>query len=498
MRIARFVALLALSLGAWAQSPEKPASPMAAIDAQIASHPRQTGVHVLETGREGLIARAWLADNAQSSIEAQYFIWGTDNIGILAAEALLRAADRGVKVRVIVDDLPIKAPDKPLLALTLHPNVDIKVYNPRSSVGTPLPKRVMNLLVDFRGFNQRMHNKVFIVDAKVAITGGRNMAAEYFDYNQEYNFRDRDAVVLGDAVADMRASFEKYWSSPLCVAVEDRFDGLGLLKKNVHVDDAEIQQVYRRLHEYANSPERFAPEVRDAIRAVPESFEKVAASIAWGRAEFVADLPGKNERRLTLGGGGATPRALAELVRGARERIVIQTPYLVLSDEALVLMSQARARGVRIRIVTNSLAATDNVMAFSGYRKQRGELLAAGLEIYEIRPDAAVMRELMRQMAPAAGKAPIFAIHAKTMVVDGKVTFIGTYNFDLRSQNLNTEAGVIVHSEAIAGAVERAILTDILPANSWNAATDNPDRHASTARRAKVQALQAAPIKPLL
>src|SRR5687768_13320783 len=277
-------------VAAWLASPVAAgAGPMGAVDAQLASHSGQTGVHVLETGSEALQARAWLVDNAERTIEAQYFIWSTDNIGILAAEALLRAADRGVKVRVIVDDLLINAPDESLLALSLHANIDIKVYNPRHSVGTPLPTRVLNALVDFRGFNQRMHDKLFIVDGKVAITGGRNMAAEYFDYHHVFNFRDRDALVLGEAEGAMRASFERFWGSELCVTVEERFDGLGLLQKHVRVGDAQVQEIYRQLREYARSPENFAPEVREAIRSVPRSLGYVAQRIEWGRVQFISD-----------------------------------------------------------------------------------------------------------------------------------------------------------------------------------------------------------------
>lgn len=472
--------------------------PMAVIDAQVASHPGQTGAYVLETGTEALVARAWLVDNARHTIDAQYFIWSTDNIGILAAEALLRAADRGVVVRVIVDDLLINAPDKALLALALHPKIQIKVYNPRHSVGTPLPKRVMNMLADFRGFNQRMHDKVFIVDGKAAITGGRNMAAEYYDYNQEYNFRDRDALVLGDVVGAMRASFERFWASELSITVEERFDGLGLLQKNVRVDSAEVQAVYRDLHRYAASPGNFAPEVRAAIAAVPGTFDRVSTQVAWGKVDFLSDRPGKNEAAGTLGGGGATSIALGQLVRGARERVVIQSPYLVVSDEAMEILRRAVARGVRVRIVTNSLAATDNIPAFSGYRSQRAALLAAGLEIFEFKPDPEVMRELMEKAAPTDRKRPIFALHAKTLVIDSKAVFIGTYNFDPRSQNLNTEIGVVIHSDALAQAVERRIETDMRPANSWSAAADDPDSHASAAKRARVRALQLTPIKPLL
>ena len=201
---------------------------------------------MLDTGAEALIARAWLTDHAERTLEVQYFIWSTDNVGILAAEALLRAAERGVKVRVIVDDLLIDAPDESLLALARHPNIDIRIYNPKSSVGTPLQKRVVNVATDFRGVNQRMHNKVLLIDGKAAITGGRNMADEYFDYDHEYNFRDRDVLLVGAVVGSVAASFELFWASPLSVPVEELYDGLGLMQKHVEVGDAEVQEIYRR------------------------------------------------------------------------------------------------------------------------------------------------------------------------------------------------------------------------------------------------------------
>jgi len=206
-------------------------TPMALIETQITANPDKSGVYVLDTGTEALLARAWLADNAQKSIDVQYFIWSTDNIGILAAEALLRAAERGVRVRVIVDDLLIDAPDKSLLALALHPNIEIRVYNPKVSVGVPLQTRLLNLFTNFRGVNQRMHNKIVVVDGKIAITGGRNMAVEYFDYNHKYNFRDRDVLLLGETVKTIQASFEEFWNSNLTVKVEDRFKGLAFYRK---------------------------------------------------------------------------------------------------------------------------------------------------------------------------------------------------------------------------------------------------------------------------
>jgi cardiolipin synthase C len=277
----------AVLLGVWAwlalSAAAAPSPPMAFIDSEIAAHAGQTGAYVLEKGEDALQARAWLADHAEQSIEVQYFIWSTDNIGILAAEALLRAAERGVRVRVIVDDLLIDAPDKSLLALAKHPNIDIRIYNPKHSVGMPFYKRILNVATDFRGVNQRMHDKTFIVDGKVALTGGRNMAAEYFDYDREYNCRDRDVLLFGAAVTSMRAGFERFWNSGLSERVEELYDGLGPMQKHVHVGNAEIERIYRDLHEYAKSPENFAPQVRAAIEASPAVFPTLAGEVAWGR-----------------------------------------------------------------------------------------------------------------------------------------------------------------------------------------------------------------------
>jgi putative cardiolipin synthase len=471
---------------------------MAFIDTQIAAHGGKTGVYVLDTGEEALLARAWLADHARESIEVQYFIWSTDNIGILAAESLLRAADRGVRVRVIVDDLLINAPDKALLALAHHPNIDIRVYNPKTSVGVPLSRRLLNVVADFRGVNQRMHDKTLVVDGKIAITGGRNMAAEYYDYNHEYNFRDRDALLLGEAVKAMQASFENFWTSGLSVRVEELYDGLGLLKKNVHVADDEISQIYRELHEYAGLPENFAPGVRAAIEATPTAFDRLAKQMAWTDVEFISDRPGKNANVVRLDGGGQTTSALASLVAGARERVVIQSPYLVMSDKAMALFRQAIARGVTVRINTNSLASTDNFAAFSGYRNQRARLLAMGLQIYEYRPDSETQRRRMLLSPAANGEMPISALHAKTLVVDSRTLFIGTFNFDPRSENLNTEVGAIIHNEVLARAVESAMEIDMAPGNSWNAATDNPDQYVAFSKRGKLRLFQILPIKSVL
>jgi cardiolipin synthase C len=481
---------IAASLALWFGCASAADAPMALIDAQIAANAGKSGAYVLDTGKEALLARAWLADHAVKSIEVQYFIWSTDNIGILAAEALLRAAKRGVRVRVIVDALLIDAPDKSLLALARHPGIEIRIYNPQTTVGVPMHKRLWNVLTNFRGVNQRMHDKTLVVDGKIAITGGRNMAAEYFDYNQAYNFRDRDALLLGPVVKEMQSSFERFWKSELSVKVEDLY--------SASVSESEVAQVHRDLHAYAKSPANFAPEVREAVATTPESFARLSRQLAWGNVAFVSDRPGKNDSRVRLAGGGQTTAALVQLVQGAKARVTIQSPYLVLSDGAMDLFRETAARGIKIRISTNSLASTDNLPAFSGYRNQRDRLLAMGLQIYEYKPDADVQRRLMQRTAAAGGKPPVFALHAKTLVIDGKAVYIGTFNLDPRSENLNTEVGVVIHDEALARAVEASIDTDTAPANSWDAARDKPDQHVSLAKRGKVRLLQLMPIRPLL
>ena len=425
--------------------PSAAESSLEVIRAEVARHPGETGAFVLDTGEEALLARAWLVDHAERSIEVQYFIWSTDNVGILASEALLRAAERDVKVRVIVDDLLIDAPDKSLLALAKHPNVDIRIYNPKHKVGTPLHKRIVNVVTNFRGVNQRMHDKTLIVDGIVGITGGRNMADEYFSYDADYNFRDRDALLFGEAVKTMSENFESFWNSPLAAPVETLYDGFGLMQKNVAVSDEEIQRVYRELHDYARVPDNFAPEVRAAIAATPKSFARVNAEMSWGDAKFIHDIPGKNKSTFSLGGGGRTTAELAKLVASAKEDILIQSPYLVISSRARALFKQAIARGVRVRINTNSLASTDNLQAFSGYRNQRRSLLKMGIEIYEFKPDPENRQRLTARFGGPT-KRPIFALHAKSMVIDGATTYIGTYNLDPRSENLNTEVGVIVRT----------------------------------------------------
>lgn len=462
------------------------------VTPHLAAHPGRSGAHVLEKGEEALLARAWLTDHATSSIDVQYFIWSTDNIGILASEALLRAAERGVKVRVLVDDLLIDAPPDSMLALALHPHVDIRIYNPRLNVGTSRLKKIGNVATGLRTVNQRMHDKTALFDGQAGITGGRNMADEYFDYNQSYNFRDRDILLLGPVVADMEASFNRFWESSQAVAVEKLL--ADHMKK---MTPQRAKEVYAGLHAYAAKTENFAPEVRQALENLPRKFDHLAKNMVWDRVRFLSDLPGKNSARYHFGGGGRTTTALVEELKKATRSVTIQSPYLVMPKGALELFRTLVKRGVEVRINTNSLASTDNLQAFSGYQKQRKAILKSGIKVFEFKPDPAIRRQLIERYPRLEKNAPVFAIHAKTMVIDGTTLFVGTFNLDPRSANLNTEVGALVRNAELAGQVERTILQDMAPENSWNAA-GNADRFAPAEKHRKLRMWKALPLEPFL
>ena len=453
-----------------------------------------TGAYILEKGEESLLARAWLAQHATESIDIQYFIWSTDNIGILAAQMLLQAAERGVTVRVLVDDFLIDAQDKTLVLLAGHPNVHIRIYNPNFSVGTSLLGQLANSILDFRGTNQRMHDKTAIFDSMAGITGGRNMADEYFDFDHEYNFRDRDILLLGAAVQDMRENFDEFWSSSLAVPVEDLLEELD---RQLSAD--EIQAKYDELHAYAADPVNFEPGIREAIDNMPVYFPRLLDAMAWHDVEFISDIPGKNTGESGLGGGGASTGALVEALRGARRSVLIQSPYLILPKGGIELLAELHARGVQIRISTNSLASTDNIAAFSGYFKQRPRLLKAGVELYEYKPHPQIQRDLVKRYPRLAEKNPIFALHAKSMVIDDETIFIGTFNLDPRSANLNTEVGVLIESPVLARQLTSSIARDIRPENSWRTtAKQNPDREVSRSKRLQLGFINLFPIDPIL
>jgi putative cardiolipin synthase len=454
----------------------------------------KTGVHILEKGEEALMGRAWLAQHATETIDIQYFIWSTDNIGILAAQMLLEAAERGVTVRVLVDDFLIDAEDTTLVLLAAHPNVHIRIYNPNFSVGTSAFRRIANSILDFRGTNQRMHDKTAIFDGMAGITGGRNMADEYFDFDHEYNFRDRDVLLLGPAVKDMQQNFDEFWQSSFSVPVEQLLDNL-----DKQLSEDAIKQKYQELHAYARDPANFEQSIRDAIEGMPAHFPTLLQAMSWHDVQFISDIPGKNAGDSGLAGGGASTRELIKALRAARRSVLIQSPYLIMPKGGIDMLSELHQRGVQIRISTNSLASTDNLPAFCGYFKQRPRLLKAGIELYEYKPHPRIQTELVERYPRLASKNPVFALHAKSMVIDDTKIFIGTFNLDPRSANLNTEVGVLVESPTLGAQLRHSIERDMRPENSWRTTPGFfPEREADSSKRFKLGFINLFPLDPIL
>ncbi len=442
----------------------------------------KTGVYVLEDGSGSMVARAWLTEYAEKTIDIQYFIFSTDNVGLIACDYLIRAADRGVKVRIIVDDIMVDADIQDILTFNSHENITVKIYNPGVNLGKNVFSKIKKFTTDFRSANQRMHNKTFIVDGNVVITGGRNIANEYFDYDHEYNFRDRDILLIGKESKKVHKSFDQFWNSELSIPATSIIEED---PENIYSENR-----FDNLHEYACNPNNFWPQVRERIASLPTTFNAIRKSgdLVWlDDVAFISDEPGKNDGENGLGGGGVSTSALIELVKNAKSSIDIQTPYLITTELAQNLFREAVERGVKIRILTNSLASTDNVEAFSSYQTDRKKLLNTGVRIFEFRPDAAERTKIMTgELQETLQHKPIFGLHAKSMVIDGHITVIGTFNLDPRSANLNTECVVIVKSDKISRGVLKGMEVEFKPENSWETTLEyNPDSEVSNYKRLK-------------
>ncbi len=450
----------------------------------------KTGVYVLEEGDVSMISRAWLSEYAEKSIDIQYFIFSTDNVGLIACDYLVRAADRGVKVRILVDDIMVEAGPHEILAMDAHPNIEIKIYNPGVNLGKNIFQKLNAFRKDFSGANQRMHNKIFAVDGKITITGGRNIADEYFDYDHEYNFRDRDVLLIGKATEVVESSFENFWQNAIAVQVSELVND-----STVKTNDANR---YDRLHQYACNPENFWPQVREKIQGIPQAFKNIQASgdLLWtDSVVFVSDVPGKFNETVKRSGEALTTGALASLIQNAKTDVYIQSPYLITNDKILNLLKRTVAKGVKMNILSNSLSSTDNLEAFAAYQKCREDILKAGVRIFEFRPDAAARYKIMTGvLQKTLSFKPVFGLHAKSMVIDDYITVIGTFNLDPRSANLNTECVTIIYSKQVAMAVKAHMIEEIKPENAWETTLQyNPDEKAGTLKRMKTFTRKVVP-----
>jgi cardiolipin synthase C len=440
----------------------------------------QTGVYTLEKGAESLLSRLWLFDHAQASIDIQYFSFKKDVTGRIASDHIVQAANRGVKIRILLDDAASKMYSYQIQLLESHENIEVRVYNAGIHLGR-LDRRVKFLIKNKMQIMKRMHNKTMTVDHQICVMGGRNIADEYFDFSHKYNFRDRDVLLAGEAVKSVNASFEKFWNDKRTVP----YSQLSTKNKKWYNDPNRFE----RLHKQAQNSKKFSDEMRKEIDNFPDEIRKAGESktFLWiPGISFVSDEPGKNAGRNKK--GGTCTDSILNLVRQAKISIVIQSPYFILTKEYEQVFREAVQRGVKVRLLTNSLAAIDLVPPFSWYKKDRKRIQQLGIDIYEFKPAAQVRFKLMSpEVQSKLNYKPVFGFHSKTMIIDGNTTSIGSFNFDPRSANYNMECISIIRSSAFAKNISFYVEEEFLPENSWHTSSDyDPDSHAPMKKRIKV------------
>ena len=396
--------------------------------------PGLTGVAPLGNGADAFAARILLADAAVSSIDAQYYIWRGDLTGSLLLDALRRAADRGVRVRLLLDDNGTSALDAELAQLDAHENAEVRLYNPFNLRRF----KTLSFGFDFFRLNRRMHNKSFTVDGLATIVGGRNIGDEYFGIGATPLFVDLDVLAVGKIVTEVAADFDRYWASP------------SVLPAGAMVAATGGDPISARLTRWRDDPRfhEYKAILKAADLIAPLSNGTLA--LEWTDAVLVSDDPIK--------GQGAVPREdlltgqLTRAVGNIERRIDGVTPYFVPGAAGVEAFAKLEARGIQVRMLTNSLEATDVLPVHAGYAKRRKAMLASGVALYELRRMATPETPDDLGVLGSSGAS----LHAKTFAVDGKRIFIGSFNFDPRSIQLNTEMGLLIDSEALANSLHAA------------------------------------------
>jgi len=416
----------------------------------VAAHPMESGFLLYNNGRGALQARVALADVAQSSIDAQYFQWAGDEVGRALLDHVLAAADRGVRVRLLIDDYNAKGYDLGFATLAAHPNIEVRVFNPFARGRLRLPQ----FLGRFTELNHRMHNKMFVVDGQVAVVGGRNLTDDYFGMGTVLNFRDFDLLAIGAVVPQAEGAFDRYWNSEWAYPI-------GALRRRASAEELRQARARFEAHVAAGRATFPYPLPRDRAEAMAW-LEQFRGQVTWAPAEVVYDDPSLMAKPIH-GQITAVARRMIALAEGARREIVVENAYFI-PDKELTVLRSLRARGVVVRLLTNSLATTDEVKVNAAYSKSRAELAALGVTLFEMKPDAASRAIYVAR--PSVSKARL-ALHGKAAVFDRRVVFLGSFNLDPRSRSLDTEAVFVVHSPELAAQLLEAMALDFEPANAW-------------------------------
>ena len=428
------------------------------LEPRAREHPGTSGFRLIASGAACFRARMEMIAQAEKTLDVQYFTVQSDDTGRLFIEGLLEAADRGVRVRILLDDSNAVGQDAEIVAVIAHPNIELRVFNPFSYRGPLEFMRVAEFALNERRLNYRMHNKLLVVDNVLALTGGRNVGDAYFAASETREFGDYDLLIGGPMVRQVSGSFDAFWNSQLAIPLQ-----------NLVV----FKPTKERLDTYRESLRVHHAKMEGGVYTRPLSDGGPVANILsgrraliWARGEAIYDSPEKAK----LDSGEKAGQLLRDRVDRAAEAVrsefLLVSPYLVPGDEGMRMLAGLRARNVRVRVLTNSLQSTDAPVTFAAYSSYRVPMLEAGVELYEVRPHLGAP-DLPGGGSLKSTSATPFALHAKVFVFDRRQVFVGSMNYDERSRHLNTELGVMIESPDLATEVAERFEAVAQPANSY-------------------------------
>lgn len=413
---------------------------------------------LLDRGDLALNARLALTELAVSTLDIQYFIWEPDETGRLLAQRVIRAADRGVRVRLLLDDILLTKRDAEIAGLDHHPNIEVRVFNPWRGRNGSAVSKAFEFLTRVDQLNHRMHNKTYVADNRFAIVGGRNIGNRYFGLNQAFVQNDLDIMMAGPLVSDVSTSFDDYWNS------DNVYTG------DYFANNRDPEELYANLNLLID---RVVEERADLLQSfLSESdawhsqFQYFVASVESGPGEIYYDSPRIQETRPVQ-----LRQGLDDLMRGAEQEVLISSPYFIPDHAFCEEVRWLTDQGVRVAVVTNSLASNNNPVAHTGYKDWRRAVIEAGAELYELRMDA--------EAKEYYGTAPItpdrLGLHSKAIVVDRHQVYIGSANLDPRSLSVNTELGLIAEGHGLADRLSSLIFRDMRPENAWRLTLNDND-----------------------
>ncbi len=434
--------------------------------ASARAHGGLSGFHILAVGVDGFQIRAQMIDAAEQTLDLQYFIFRGDETGRLLTDGLLRAADRGVRVRVLVDDGDTVAGDEQIIALAEHPSIEVRIFNPFAYRGHSSLHRGLEFLAHSDRLDRRMHNKLLVVDNSVALVGGRNIGNEYFQVDPNTQFADEDVFAAGPVASELSATFDEYWNSrfaiPAAALANTRHAGraLAIHRERARWHPAEL------IKKSAGDGSDYATRI-----ASGEPYASLVAGrmpLVWAASQVVCDSPEKEAVLAGTAAGELMASDVLDQIQLVRSELLIITPYLIPSADEMVAVRSLRQREITVRILTNSLESGRGLLAHSGYSRYRRPLLEAGVELYEAR--ALVGASKGSGETVRLTRYGNYGLHAKLYVFDRERVFIGSMNFDKRSKHLNTEVGVIIDSAELAAQVVERFKAMVQPQNAYGVA----------------------------